>query len=90
MEFLKNHLNLSINSKNNVICRANSGLKFLGHVVTGCYTVVDKHTTRAIMDRVSLNNAASYSSLPLVEYAKDSLNYAILEEVERILDNTPK
>ena len=77
--FLERELSLHINHKNNVICRAKDGLHFLGHVVTPSYIVVDKHTTKSVVLKLTLQNAASYKSLKLIKYAKETINRELAE-----------
>lgn len=74
-QFLGSKLNLQVNPKNNVIVSASSGLHFLGHVITGLYTVVDRHTTKAVLRKSSIKSIASYKSLHLAAVPKKQLDW---------------
>jgi hypothetical protein len=85
VNFLSNQLKLTINSRNDVIIRADQPLHFLGHVVTAGYAVVDKHTTRAVLGKITLKNVASYKSLKLAKWPKRQINWLVLDYIEKVL-----
>ncbi len=79
IDYLQSELSLPINPKNDVIVAARDGLHFLGHVVTGNYAMVDKHTTASIVGKIDWHNAASYRALPLVKTTRQSLDWILVE-----------
>ena len=79
-EYLHAKSGLAVNPKNDVVVQARAGLKFLGHAVTKSFTMVDKHTTRSVLAKVSWHNVASYRSLYLVEAARKELDWILLEK----------
>jgi hypothetical protein len=83
VEFLSETLKLTINPKNDVIVPAQSGLHFLGHAITAEYAVVDRHTTKSALQKVSLNNVASYKSLKLVKWPKRQIDHLVLDELTK-------
>ncbi|MCL2451798.1 reverse transcriptase/maturase family protein [Candidatus Saccharibacteria bacterium] len=86
-KFLREELKLAVNPKNDVIIRADQPLHFLGHVITDKYAVVDKHTTRSVMEKVNIRNIASYKSLNLAKWPKRQIDYLLLDEIEKTIDN---
>jgi len=42
--------------------------------------VVDKHTTKNVLNKVDWHNVASYRALPLVKAAKNSMDWILLEK----------
>lgn len=86
IDFLGNDLSLAINPKNDVVIPAKSGLKFLGQAMNKKFAVVDKHTTRRVLDRVTTGNISSYRALPLVEEAKKQLDWILVEKYVDIGD----
>jgi hypothetical protein len=86
--YLQSDLSLALNSQNNAIVAAKDGLKFLGHAITGNFAVVDKHTTKSILLKVTPRNISSYQALPLVKSAQDRLSWILLDESpENVFDN---
>jgi len=85
-DFLREELRLTVNPKNDVIFRTDQPLHFLGHVITDKYVVVDKHTTRTVMEKINLRNVASYKSLKLAKWPKRQIDYLILDEIEKTVD----
>lgn len=83
--YLRDLLGLSLNPKNNVVVPAGSGLHFLGHVVTSSYAVVDRRTSKAALQKVTVRNLASYQSLLLAKDIKKQLNWNIVDEITEIL-----
>jgi hypothetical protein len=81
IQFLSEQLKLSLNPKNNIVCRGRDGLHFLGHVITRDYCVVDKHTSKSIIDKLTVWNAASYNSLKLVPQLKEQINRELIEKI---------
>jgi hypothetical protein len=78
--FLYDSLGLTVNSKNDIVVPSGSGLRFLGHVITSYGAVVDKFTTKSILQKLSWRNAASYRSLALVESEKARMDWILLEK----------
>jgi hypothetical protein len=78
--YLQSDLSLRLNPKNDVIVSAKSGLKFLGHDVTADIAVVDKHTTKNILPKITPRNISSYRSLFLAEAVKKQLDWILLEK----------
>jgi RNA-directed DNA polymerase len=78
--YLQSDLHLSLNPKNDVIVAAKYGLKFLGHAITENFAVVDRHTTKDIMTKVTTRNISSYQALPLIKSAQARLPWILLEE----------
>lgn len=81
-QYLATVLGMNINPKNNIICQARRGLHFLGHVITQQYIVVDKHTTKATLQKSSSRSIASYKSLKLASVPKKQLDWQLLDELE--------
>jgi len=81
-DFLKNNLDLRLNPKNDVIVPAGSGLKFLGHTITGEALAVDEYTTRRVLKRIDHHNASSYRALYLAKDVKDGLDWILLNELD--------
>jgi retron-type reverse transcriptase len=79
-DFLRNRLRLTLNPKNDIVVTAASGLKFLGHNLTGTFLSVDKHTTKSILSKIELHNIASYRAMPLAPVAKNQLDWILLEK----------
>ncbi len=86
-QFLYDNLSLSINHRNNIVVPAADGLKFLGHEISTDSYVVDKHTTRSVLKKVNASNAASYKALYLPPSARQQLDWILLDEVNKIIDN---
>jgi hypothetical protein len=86
VNFLSNRLKLTVNLLNDVIIRADQPLHFLGHAVTAGYAVVDKHTTRAVLSKITLKNVASYKSLKLAKWPKRQIDWLTLDKIEKMLD----
>ena len=84
--FLAENLGLYIHTRNDVIIPAESGLKFLGHVIMPKYCIVDKTTSKNVLKKISLTNLASYSSLKLAKTVHQQLRWLALDEVENLLD----
>lgn len=80
INFLQNNLSLAINIKNDVIIASKQGLKFLGHLISKNYIVVDGHTTKMVMDRLDWGNVASYRALYLNKETKACLEWVLLEK----------
>ena len=80
INFLSESLGLTINPKNDVVAASKTGLKFLGHAITKGYAIVDKHTTKSVLNKLDWHNAASYRSLALVRGAKASVDWILLEK----------
>lgn len=78
--FLLNNLRLTVNPKNDIIIPSQYGLKFLGHNITKSYTVVNKHTTRNVLNKLNWRNAPSYKALTLSETDKKRLDWILLEK----------
>lgn len=87
-QLLSNELNLHINPKNSIICRSSEGLHFLGHVITTSYIVVDKHTTKSVMSKLTPRNASSYKSLKLVQEAEETINRVPAEKLFAYYDDS--
>jgi hypothetical protein len=87
-QYLESELSLKLNPKNDVIVAARNGLKFLGHAITGEFAVVDRHTTRDILLKVTPGNISSYRALPVVKSVRDRWAWILLEESpENVFDN---
>ncbi len=82
--FLGKELKLLVNPRNDVIFRADQPLKFLGHVITGRYIVVDRATTKSVLAKVNLNNIASYKSLKLAKWPRRELEWKVAEKLDKI------
>lgn len=80
-QFLSSQLLLFINPKNNIVVPANTGLHFLGHVVTARTRVVDVHTTKSVFTRFNAQNAASYRALSLSPESKTWLDWILAEKL---------
>lgn len=80
--FLKDHMKLAINPKNNIVIAAKRGLKFLGHNITADSALVDVHTIRRVLQRLDWHNASSYRALALNKTAKNSLDWLLLREID--------
>ncbi|MGH7195511.1 MAG: hypothetical protein ACREGA_01915 [Candidatus Saccharimonadales bacterium] len=78
--FLQTQLQLALNPKNDVIVRAAAGLKFLGHDVSAKNIVVDRHTTKKVLSKISPRSVASYRSLYLPPEARKELDWILFEE----------
>ncbi len=85
VNYLRDSLGLSLNSKNNVVVPASSGLHFLGHVVTSSYAVVDRRTSKAALQKATVRNLASYQSLLLARDVKKQLNWNSIDEITEIM-----
>lgn len=83
--FLHERLKLKINPRNNVVVHVRSGLKFLGHEIKAEYSLVDKHTSSAVAEKINWHNAASYKALYLSKDAKSRLDWILLEKYVDIL-----
>jgi hypothetical protein len=81
-QFLVSELQLHLHPQNNVIVPARSGLHFLGHVITGSYTLVDRHTTRLVLEKSSARSIASYKALHLATFPKKELDWQLLDDLE--------
>ena len=88
-DYLKGELGLSLNSKNDVIVPASSGLHFLGHAVTKDYAVTDRHTSRSALVKVNYRNLASYQALHLAKNVRTQLSWKVIDEINEIIDTTP-
>ena len=86
--FLRKELKLPINPRNNVVFRADQPLKFLGHVITDQYIVVDRATTKNILEKINLRNGASYKSLKLARWPKRQIDWLMLDGIEKIVDRS--
>ncbi len=84
VEYLAKELYLAINPKNDVIVPASAGLHFLGHVVAPSYVVVDKHTTKATLRKVTGRNIASYKSLLLAKTPRAQLDWLYVDELDSL------
>ena len=85
-KYLRDALGLSLNPKNDVIVPAGSGLHFLGHVIMPSYAVVDRHTSMAALQKVTVRNLASYQSLLLAKDIKKQLSWNSIDEITEIFD----
>jgi retron-type reverse transcriptase len=83
--YLAETLYLSVNPKSDVIVPARAGLHFLGHVVTDTYIVVDRHTTKAVLDMSTSRSVASYKSLLLAKIPKQQLDWQLTDELDSLL-----
>jgi len=83
--YLRSEMNLALNPKNDVIVTAQSGLRFLGHDVTAELSVVDRHTTKSILPKITSKNISSYRSLFLAEPVRKQLDWILLEKYVDIL-----
>lgn len=81
-DFLRQNLQLRVNPKNDVVVPASDGLRFLGHVITGDFLMVDQHTTKLALDRLTPRNASSYRALPLAPEVKSQLDWLLLEQFD--------
>lgn len=79
VSFLSYNLGLTINPKNDIIVTSKDGLKFLGHTINKDLAVVDTHTTKSVLGKLSWQNAASYKALSLSGADKKSLDWILLE-----------
>jgi len=82
IEFTRQHLGLTINSKNDVIIKAKDGLKFLGvEIFPNSRRLKNRNIDRA-MNRISPANASSYQGLAKHHHPKilKTLNWQILEK----------
>ena len=86
IKILTYKLKLPVNPSNDIVLCSDQPLHFLGHVITDKYAVVDKHTTRQILTKTTINNISSYKSLKLVKFYKHQINYIILDEISQILN----
>ncbi|HZL07609.1 MAG TPA: reverse transcriptase/maturase family protein [Candidatus Dormibacteraeota bacterium] len=86
-KFLKNNLGLKLNPKNDIVIAARSGLKFLGHMITGENLAVDDYTTRRVLKRIDRHNASSYRALPLLKEARDGIDWVLVEKLDILLYN---
>jgi len=84
--FLREELKLTVNPKNDVIFRADQPLKFLGHVITDTYIVVDRATTTSVLAKLNLRNIASYKSLKLAKWPKRELDWLAADQIANIID----
>lgn len=78
--FLLDSLSLTINPQNDILILSQYGLKFLGHNITKCYTVVDRHTTSNVLNKLNWRNASSYKALLLSKTEKERLDWILLEK----------
>jgi RNA-directed DNA polymerase len=78
--YLQSELQLTLNPKNDVIVAAKSGLKFLGHDVKAKSALVDKHTTKKILPKITSRNISSYRSLFLADAVKNRFDWILLEK----------
>ena len=84
--FLRSHLKLTLNPKNNLIVSSGCPLCFLGHVVTGRNIEVDRHTEKSVLGKLDLGNVASYKSLYLSEPSKSTIDHHILSCILGIIE----
>jgi retron-type reverse transcriptase len=84
--FLREHLRLQVNPKNDIIVRASDGLQFLGHRITPSEINVDRHTTMAALGRANYQNLASYKSLKFDKLTKRQLDHQVLDEILTHID----
>jgi len=80
--YLAARLNLMVNPKNDVIVSASAGLHFLGHVITGSYVVVDRHTTRLVLSKSTAQSIASYKALLLASIPRQQLDWQLADEID--------
>jgi RNA-directed DNA polymerase len=78
--WLNANLDLKINPNNNIVCASKQGLHFLGHVIYSDSCTVDKYTSRTIISKLQINNAASYKSLKISPEAQDQINYHLFNK----------
>ncbi len=62
-------------------------MKFLGHAITTRFVVVDRCTTKSVLDKVELQNVSSYLSLKLIREAKMDIHYRMLEKILDLNEN---
>lgn len=60
VKFLKDRLNLSINVKNDIIIKANQGLRLLGSIIYYNGRKLSKRNTRRISQQLNFKNISSY------------------------------
>lgn len=63
LKFLEMGLNLHLNPKNDIICKAGHGLKFLGTVIRPDGRKLSKRNRKRIRKKLNLKNAGSYYGL---------------------------
>jgi retron-type reverse transcriptase len=82
--FLKTHLKLHTNPKNDVVFASSQPVHFCGHVITKDYIVVDKTTTLRSLNKATLHNAASYKALKIAKLPKQEISWRLLDALQDI------